>query len=248
MRVLVVGSGAREHALALTCARSADVIVAPGRGAMRKHLDNGHTIETSIAPVEEIAADLVVIGPEAPLVEGLADRLRARGRTVLGPGREGARLEGSKVFTKELCAAADIPTAAFAIFDRLDDAVAHLRQSSGPYVIKADGLAGGKGVLVTDDLAAAERDMQGKLYGVAFGEAGRRVLIEEALAGMELSLLALCDGRRAVPLPVAPRLQAGRRRRRGTEHRWNGGALTRSSGGRSRRFRGDGPDRRANAR
>ncbi|MGB9113430.1 MAG: phosphoribosylamine--glycine ligase, partial [Acidimicrobiales bacterium] len=137
------------------------------------------------------------------LVGGLADRLRAQGRTVLGPGQEGARLEGSKAYAKELCAAARIPTAAFAIFDRLDDAIAHLRQSSGPYVIKADGLAGGKGVLVTDDLAAAERDVQDKLYGVAFGEAGRRVVIEQALAGMEISLLALCDGRSAVPLPVA---------------------------------------------
>lgn len=203
MRVLVVGSGAREHAIARACAATADVVVAPGRQAMSASFDSGHSISTSPAPPEEIEADLVVIGPEAPLVDGLADRLRAKGRVVLGPGKDGARLEGSKAFTKELCAAADIPTAPFAIFDRLDEAIGHLRSSRGPYVIKTDGLAGGKGVLVTDDLDAAERDVQEKLYGVAFGDAGRRVVIEEAMTGTEVSLLALCDGRRAVALPIA---------------------------------------------
>jgi phosphoribosylamine---glycine ligase len=203
MRVLVVGSGAREHALALACARSADVVVAPGRDAMRTRLENGHSIETSPAPPEEIEADLTVIGPEMPLVEGLADRLRARGRVVLGPGKDGAVLEGSKAYMKELCAAANIPTAAFAIFDRLDEAINHLRRAQAPYVVKTDGLAGGKGVLVTDDLAVAERDVQDKLFGVVFGDAGRRVVIEEAMTGTEVSLLALCDGIRAVPMPVS---------------------------------------------
>jgi phosphoribosylamine---glycine ligase len=203
MKVLVVGSGAREHALALACARSADVVVAPGRGAMSASVVDGHTISISPAPPEEVEADLVVIGPEAPLVAGLADRLRAKGRAVVGPGHDGARLEGSKAFMKELCSAANIPTARFAIFDRLDAAIDHLRSSRGPYVIKTDGLAGGKGVFVTDDLSAAERDVQDKLCGAAFGDAGRRVVIEEALAGAEVSLLALCDGRQAVPFPVA---------------------------------------------
>jgi phosphoribosylamine---glycine ligase len=203
MKVLVVGSGAREHAIALACARSADVVVVPGRDAMAARLENGHAIERLSAPPEEIEADLVVIGPEEPLVDGLADRLRAKGRVVLGPGQEGARLEASKAYMKELCAAANVPTAAFAAFDRLDDAIDHLRKSPGPYVIKTDGLAGGKGVFVTDELSAAEHDVQQKLYGVAFGDAGRRIVIEEALSGTEFSLQVLCDGQRAVPLPLA---------------------------------------------
>ncbi len=203
MKVVVVGSGAREHALALVCARSAEVVVSPGRATMRKRADGLCAIKTSATPPEEIDADLFVIGPEAPLVGGLADRLRAQGRVVLGPGQDGARLEGSKAYMKELCAAANIPTASFAIFDRLDEAIDHLRSSKGPYVIKTDGLAGGKGVLVTGNRSEAERDVQDKLFGVAFGGAGRRVVIEEAMDGMEISLLALCDGRRAVPLPVS---------------------------------------------
>lgn len=203
MKVVVVGSGAREHALALACARSAEVVVTPGRAAMTRRAGALHAIKISTTPPEEIDADLVVIGPEAPLVGGLADRLRGRGRVVLGPGQDGSRLEGSKAYMKELCAAANIPTAAFAIFDRLDEAIDHLRSSKGPYVVKTDGLAGGKGVCVTEDLSEAERDVQDKLYGVAFGDAGRRVVIEEAMAGTELSLLALCDGRKAVPLPVS---------------------------------------------
>ena len=170
---------------------------------MRKRADGLCAIKTSATPPEEIDADLFVIGPEAPLVGGLADRLRAQGRVVLGPGQDGARLEGSKAYMKELCAAANIPTASFAIFDRLDEAIDHLRSSKGPYVIKTDGLAGGKGVLVTGNRSEAERDVQDKLFGVAFGDAGRRVVIEEAMDGMEISLLALCDGRRAVPLPVS---------------------------------------------
>lgn len=203
MKVLVVGSGAREHAIALVCARSADVVVVPGRDAMAGSPKGGHSITTLAAPPEEVEADLVVIGPEEPLVEGLADRLRAKGRVVLGPGAEGARLEASKAYMKELCAAAKIPTAAFVTFDRLDEAVDHLRSSPGPYVIKTDGLAGGKGVFVTDDLSAAEHDVQQKLYGVSFGDAGRRIVIEEPLTGTEFSLQVLCNRDRAVPLAAA---------------------------------------------
>lgn len=203
MKVLVVGSGAREHALARSCAKTADVVVAPGREAMASRLDNGHTITTSQAHPEEIEADLVVIGPEAPLVEGLADRLRAKGRAVLGPGHDGARLEGSKAFMKEVCVAANVPTAAFAVFERADEAIEHLRRTKAPYVIKTDGLAAGKGVLVTDDLVAAERDVEEKLGGSAFGDAGKRIVIEEAMSGRELTLLALCDGRRVLPLPLS---------------------------------------------
>ncbi len=160
-------------------------------------------LRSTPAPPEEIAADLVVVGPEAPLVGGLADRLRGTGRLVFGPGADGARLEGSKAYMKELVAAAGVPTARFAVFDRVDEAVDYLRRESGPYVIKTDGLAAGKGVLVTDDLAQAEQDVAAKLSGAAFGVSGRRVVIEEALTGREASLLAVCDGTRALALPVA---------------------------------------------
>ena len=203
MNVCIVGSGAREHALALACARTADVVVTPGNPGIQGRSPEGHTLGSTFAPPEEIEADLFVVGPEAPLVDGLADRLRAGGRLVFGPGAEGARLEGSKAHMKQLAAAAGVPTARFAVFDRCEDAVAHLRRSAGPYVVKTDGLAAGKGVLVTDDLARAEEDVAAKLSGVAFGVSGRRVVIEEALAGREASLLAVCDGVRALALPVA---------------------------------------------
>ena len=203
MNVCIVGSGAREHALALACARTTDVVVTPGNPGIEGRSPQGNLVRSTVAAPEEIEADLFVIGPEAPLVDGLADRLRDRGRLVFGPGAEGARLEGSKAYMKELVAAAGVPTARFAVFDRTDDALAHLRSSAGPYVVKTDGLAAGKGVLVTEDLARAEKDVAAKLSGAAFGDAGRRVVIEEALLGREASLLAVCDGERALALPVA---------------------------------------------
>ncbi|HEV2360235.1 MAG TPA: phosphoribosylamine--glycine ligase, partial [Acidimicrobiales bacterium] len=144
-----------------------------------------------------------VIGPEAPLVAGLADRLRAGGRLVFGPGADGARLEGSKEFMKQVLADAGVPTARWTSTADLDEAVAFLRGLPGPFVVKTDGLAAGKGVLVTDDLAEAEADAKAKLSGVAFGAAGDRVVIEEGMAGPELSLLVVCDGRTAVPLAPA---------------------------------------------
>lgn len=199
-RTLVVGSGAREHALALALARSSDVVVCPGNAGMVGRSPEGFCIESLASPPEEVEADLVVVGPEAPLVDGLADRLRTKGRLVVGPGAEGARLEGSKAYMKSLCARAGVPTARFGVFDRLDEAEHFLRSLPGPYVVKTDGLAGGKGVLVTSDLAEAVADCAAKLSGRSFGPAGRRVVIEEALSGVELSLLVLCDGREALPL------------------------------------------------
>ncbi|HLX77654.1 MAG TPA: phosphoribosylamine--glycine ligase [Acidimicrobiales bacterium] len=203
MKVLVIGAGAREHALAEALARTADVVVAPGNDGIPGQSAEGHEISTTAAPPEEIEADLVVVGPEAPLVEGLGDRLRARGMTVLGPGADGARLEGSKAFMKQVAAAAHVPTARFAVFDQVGSALEHLRRTAPPYVIKTDGLAAGKGVLVTPDLEQAEADVTSKLTGESFGRAGTRVVIEEAMTGEELSLLALCDGTRSVPLPIA---------------------------------------------
>jgi phosphoribosylamine---glycine ligase len=188
MRVAVVGSGGREHALAEALARTADVVVTPGNAG----------IPWSVAtPPEELDVDLYVIGPEAPLVDGLADRLRARGNFVFGPGADGARLEGSKAWMKEVLAAAGVPTAAHRAFRgaQIREAIDFLASLSGPYVVKADGLAAGKGVLVTNDLGEATEDVRAKLP--------TGVVIEAGLAGPEVSLLCLCDGARVVPLPSA---------------------------------------------
>jgi phosphoribosylamine--glycine ligase len=193
MRVCVVGGGGREHALADVLARSAEVVVTPGNpgipGSVR-------------VPPEEVEADLFVVGPEAPLVAGLADRLRAKGALVFGPGADGARLEGSKAWMKQVLVEAGVPTAPFAAFTEAGPALAWLRTLAPPYVVKTDGLAAGKGVLVTGSLAEAADDVAAKLGG-SFGDAGRTVVVEEGLVGTELSVLCVCDGTRAVALAPA---------------------------------------------
>ena len=201
--VCVVGSGGREHALAVVLGRTADVIVTPGNPGIGGVTAEGHTITSVATPAEDIEADLYVIGPEAPLVDGLADRLRAAGRLVFGPGADGARLEGSKAFMKEMLAEAGVPTARFDVFTDPAAAKAYLRSLPGPWVIKTDGLAAGKGVLVTSSLAEADADIDAKLSGDAFGDAGRRVVVEEGLVGPECSLLVLCDGHRLAALAPA---------------------------------------------
>jgi phosphoribosylamine--glycine ligase len=180
--------------LALVLARHHEVVVTPGNPGIPGSVDT--------AP-EDLDADLFVIGPEQPLVDGLADRLRAQGKAVFGPGAEGAQVEGSKAYMKELATAAGVPTARYAAFHDADAAVAYLRDMPAPWVVKTDGLAAGKGVLVTDDLAAAEADLRAKLAGDAFGDAGRTVVIEEGMSGPEVSVFALCDGERAVALAPA---------------------------------------------
>lgn len=194
MRVCVVGSGGREHALAEVLGRTAEVVVTPGNPGIPGSTDQ---------PVEEVEADLVVVGPEGPLVAGLADRLRAAGRLVFGPGADGAQLEGSKAWMKGLLAAAGVPTARHAVFTEAEPALAFLRTLPGLYVVKTDGLAAGKGVLVTTDLAEASEDVAAKLSGRAFGAAGASVVVEEGMSGPELSLLCVCDGRRVVALEPA---------------------------------------------
>jgi phosphoribosylamine--glycine ligase len=196
VRVCVVGSGGREHALAHTLARTADVVVTPGNPGMAA------PIVVDESPVEEIEADLYVVGPEAPLVAGLADDLRAAGKAVLGPGADGALLEGSKAFMKEILAAAGVSSARHRAFDDLQagEALEFLESLPGPWVIKTDGLAAGKGVRVAHGLDEAREDVMAKLSGAAFGDAGRTIVIEEGLEGDECSLLVLCDGTRVMPL------------------------------------------------
>jgi len=190
MKVAVVGPGGREHALAHAMSRSASVVVSPGNAGMR-------WAGIDCAPAVPADTDLVVIGPEAPLVAGEADEYRGRGFAVFGPGRDGARLEGSKAYLKAVMHRAGVPTAASRAFtaDELTDAETFLRSLPGLYVIKTDGLAAGKGVRVTTDLDEALEDLRAKLSGTSFGPAGTTVVIEEGMTGPELSILAVCDGR-----------------------------------------------------
>lgn len=197
-RCVIIGSGAREHALAWALTKNAEVVVTPGNAGIL-----AHGISCVDTPATELDADLFVIGPEQPLVEGLADRLRAQGKVVVGPGFDGAALEGSKAFMKEFLAAAAVPTAAYGTFSNEADALVFLSTMAPPYVVKTDGLAAGKGVLVTRDFAEASRDVKEKLSGSSFGAAGRTVIIEEGLDGDECSLLVLCDGKNVVALVPA---------------------------------------------
>jgi phosphoribosylamine--glycine ligase len=192
--VCVVGSGGREHALADVLSRSADVVVTPGNAGIPNSVDT---------PPEELDADLFVVGPEVPLVDGLADRLRADGKAVFGPGADGARLEGSKAWMKEVLESAGVPTARHGSFVELEPALAYLDTMAPPFVVKTDGLAAGKGVLVTESLTEARNAVGDYLSGQAFGDAGSTVVIEEGMVGPELSVLAVCDGNRAVPLAPA---------------------------------------------
>ena len=195
MRVVVVGAGGREHALADVLGRTASqVVVTPGNAGIPGSVST---------PATELDADLFVIGPEVPLVDGLADELRAQGKLVYGPGADGAQLEGSKAYMKDLLVAAGVPTAGHGAFTEAQLALDFLATMSAPFVIKTDGLAAGKGVLVTDGRAEAEVAIHDYLAGDAFGDAGRTVVIEEGLVGPEVSIFAICDGNKAVALAPA---------------------------------------------
>ena len=194
MKACVVGSGGREHALADVLSRTTDVVVTPGNPGIPGSVPT---------PPEEIDADLFVVGPEVPLVDGLADRLRADGRLVFGPGADGARLEGSKAWMKDVLESAGVPTARHGSFTEVEPALAYLDTMAPPFVVKTDGLAAGKGVVVTESLTEARNAVGDYLSGQAFGDAGRTVVIEEGMVGPELSVLAVCDGQRAVLLPPA---------------------------------------------
>jgi len=211
-RVLVIGSGAREHALAWGLARSTrvdEVVCAPGNPGMAAL---GECVEVAAADpaavgdlADRVRPDLVMIGPEDPLVAGVVDELTARGHLAFGPTAAAARLEGSKRWMKEVLASAGVPTAAYRSFGTGEEgaAFAWLDSLSGPYVVKTDGLAAGKGVTVTESIADARGAVRSFLSGDAFGDAGRTCVIEQGLHGPEVSLFVLCDGRGAFPIALA---------------------------------------------
>ena len=208
MKILVVGSGAREHALVWKlCSEGNEVLCAPGNPgtqALASSLPIGASaIADLVEAAEREAVDLVVVGPEAPLVAGLADALAARGIATFGPSREAARLEGSKVFSKEFMARQGIPTADFALFSEADAAIDYIRRAARPLVVKADGLAAGKGVVVAKDSAEAEQAVRDIMLARAFGDAGAKVVIEECLRGQEVSFHVVADGENYVALAPA---------------------------------------------
>jgi phosphoribosylamine--glycine ligase len=205
--VLVLGSGAREHALAWSLARSPSVREVwsapgnPGTGAFGPRVANPPADMEALADwIATMHFDLTVVGPEAPLVEGIADRLAERGVACFGPQAQAARLEGSKAFAKTLMAAAGVPTAAFAVVLSVEEAMAAVRRLGLPVVLKADGLCAGKGVLVAHTEEEARSFAWEAIENGRFGEAGRRLVVEAFLEGEEVSLFFLTDGERAVPL------------------------------------------------
>ena len=207
MKILIVGNGGREHALAWKLASDSsrpEICCAPGNAGTAAL---GRNVPIAAADVDALLAwasdarpDLTVVGPEAPLCAGLADRFRAAGLRVFGPSRAAAQLEGSKVFSKDVMTAAGVPTARAETFADAAAAVAGVRRLGAPVVVKADGLAAGKGVTVCATVEEAERAIDEALTRRAFGDAGRRVLVEECLTGEEASILALIDGERILPL------------------------------------------------
>jgi len=209
MNVLLIGSGGREHALAWAIAASpllTRLICAPGNGGISKIADcvaldvSDHAAVINFCNDEKI--NFVVVGPEAPLVAGLADDLRAKGIKVFGPSKAAAQLEGSKKFTKELCDRKNIPTAAYGHFTDADSAKNYTRERGAPIVIKADGLAAGKGVTVAETLEQALEAID-ECFSGKFGSAGAEVVIEECLIGEEASFFVLCDGKNVLPLATA---------------------------------------------
>ena len=210
MKILIIGSGGREHTLAKVCAESSlvkNVIVAPGNGGITKEfstfpLDVGKNDQIiSLAQREQV--DFVVIGPEVPLCNGAIDALSSAGILAYGPNESAARLEGSKAFSKDFLAKHKIPTAAYGNFQEIQPALDYLSNSSLPVVVKASGLAAGKGVLICSTLNEAERAVKDMLAGSSFGESGREVVIEEFLEGEEASLHLICSGENYVTLPIS---------------------------------------------
>jgi len=212
MKVLIIGSGGREHALAWKCAQSADVdevLVAPGNAgtaleATVRNVDvSSDDIEALASLAQSENVGLTIVGPEAPLVAGIVDRFTDLGLPCFGPSAAAAQLEGSKAFSKDFLARHDIPTAAYQNFSELDAALAYIRQQGAPIVIKADGLAAGKGVIVAMTLEEAQQAAIDMLAGNKFGDAGARIVVEEFLAGEEASFIVITDGTNVVPMATS---------------------------------------------
>ncbi|MEO9820305.1 MAG: phosphoribosylamine--glycine ligase [Paracoccaceae bacterium] len=209
MNILILGGGGREHSLAWAVKQNPKcdkLIVAPGNAGIAAlaecaalDTDNADAV---VSFAEEEAIDFVIVGPEAPLAAGVSDALRAAGMLVFGPSQAAAQLEASKAFTKAVCDAANAPTAAYAHFTDADAAKAYVRTQGAPIVVKADGLAAGKGVIIAETVAQAEEALD-DMFGGAFGGAGAEVVIEEFMTGEEASFFILCDGENALPIGTA---------------------------------------------
>ena len=212
MKLLVIGSGGREHALAWKLAQSPrvdEVLVAPGNAGTARE-DKCRNIEVNATDIDGLLAlaeregiALTVVGPEGPLVAGVVDAFQARGHRIFGPSAAAAQLEGSKAFAKDFLARHGIPTAHYAVHTDVDAALAYVRAKGAPIVVKADGLAAGKGVIVAMTLAEAEAAIRDMLEGNAFGDAGARVVIEEFLDGEEASFISMVDGAHALPMATS---------------------------------------------
>ena len=212
MKVLIIGSGGREHALAWRVAQSAQVetvYVAPGNAgsALENKVENvplaGDDLDALINFARDQQIGLTIVGPEAPLVAGIVDCFSAAGLACFGPSAAAAQLEGSKAFAKDFMARHGIPTAAYGNFTDIDEAVAFIRQHGAPIVVKADGLAAGKGVIIAHSVEEAETAVKDMLAGNAFGDAGHRVIVEEFLTGEEASFIVMADGEHILPLATS---------------------------------------------
>lgn len=212
MKVLIIGNGGREHALAWKCAQSQDVdevLVAPGNAGtarepkVRNMPVSSDDIEALANLAQEEKVGLTIVGPEAPLVAGVVDRFNTLGLPCFGPSAAAAQLEGSKAFTKDFLARHRIPTADYQTFSDLEPALAYIREQGAPIVIKADGLAAGKGVIVAMTLKEAETAATDMLDGGSFGDAGARIVVEEYLDGEEASFIVVTDGKTVLPLATS---------------------------------------------
>ncbi|MDH5445917.1 MAG: phosphoribosylamine--glycine ligase [Gammaproteobacteria bacterium] len=209
MKVLIIGGGGREHALAWKVAQSPrvdTVYVAPGNAgtAIEPKMENisigAEDIDGLLKFARQQSVDLTIVGPEAPLVLGVVDQFQAAGLRCFGPSQAAAQLEGSKSFTKDFLARHNIPSAAYGVFTEIDPAIAYVRQQGAPIVVKADGLAAGKGVILAQTEQEAEEAIRDMLAGNAFGEAGHRVVVEEFLTGEEASFIVIADGEHILPM------------------------------------------------
>ena len=212
MKVLVIGSGGREHALAWKAAQSnqvTKVFVAPGNAgtATEEKLENVNLDisdnDALVAFAQSEGVTLTIVGPEQPLVDGVVDTFQASGLAIFGPSAKAAQLEGSKSFTKDFLARNNIPSGSYANFTEVEPALAYVREQGAPIVVKADGLAAGKGVIVALTLTEAEDAIKDMLAGNAFGDAGHRVVIEEFLEGEEASFIVMVDGKNVLPMATS---------------------------------------------